>query len=606
MLRMKTALVTAGMVVTVLLLLPLFCIAADIRFSASVDRDEVPLGQSLQLNLQIEGSTGIPAPELPEIDGFQVHYLGPSTMMSIVNGRMSSSVTHMYRLMPLKTGVFTIGPIHFEYKGDAYTSNSLKVQVVDNTASPSATKRRPHRGTVNLSDRVFLTIEIPKSHLYVNESIPLSIKLYMNSSTLRNIEYPEFRADWFSADDFGKPAQYQESRIGVLYDVLEFRTHIFPTRSGEFMLGPAKLKANLVTKTSRRPSSMFDDFFSRNAFEDFFGGQAVQPIELTSKQASVEVLPFPDTGRPEGFKGAVGNFDLTVSALPEAVKAGDPVTVRMTITGTGNFTSVTAPDLKPDDRFKVYDPQVSASGGDKIFEQVIIPLKDSVRDVPDITFSFLDPATGQYRTIVKKGVALKVEAPEKSEDVMILGPAASGDSTMPREQLGRDIIFLKEHPGRLKPRGAYLYNNSYFIGYHAAVLLILLFLLRYRKRKDRLSNDIGYARRLAAPRKARASMRRAERCLKDNDADAFYDTVFRTLREYLGDRFHVPSGGITADAVSELLKEKGIDHNVMQDVKELFHECDMARYAPAALSNDGMAETLQKVRQVIDHMEKQR
>ena len=69
--------------------------AKEINFQASIDRDVIYLGQSAQLQLQFQGSTDIPAPDIPAIDGFQARYAGPSTMMSIVNGRMSSSVTHI-------------------------------------------------------------------------------------------------------------------------------------------------------------------------------------------------------------------------------------------------------------------------------------------------------------------------------------------------------------------------------------------------------------------------------------------------------------------------------------------------------------------------------
>ncbi|MBC8498930.1 MAG: hypothetical protein H8D39_00155, partial [Candidatus Atribacteria bacterium] len=60
------------------------CFAEDINFEVSVDRTNVSLGKSLRLNLVFEGTQDISAPELPTIDGFDWHYLGPSTSMSVV------------------------------------------------------------------------------------------------------------------------------------------------------------------------------------------------------------------------------------------------------------------------------------------------------------------------------------------------------------------------------------------------------------------------------------------------------------------------------------------------------------------------------------------
>jgi len=65
------------------------CFAKDINFEVTVDRNKTSLGSSLQLALRFNNAQDIPAPDLPSIDGFQVRYLGPSTMMSFVNGKVS-------------------------------------------------------------------------------------------------------------------------------------------------------------------------------------------------------------------------------------------------------------------------------------------------------------------------------------------------------------------------------------------------------------------------------------------------------------------------------------------------------------------------------------
>ena len=96
------------------------CFAKDIRFEASVDRNKVSLGSAITLNLTFYGTRGMPAPKLSEIDGFQSQYKGPSTRMSMVNGKISSSITHIYTLIPMRVGKFRIGHLSFKHKKKSY------------------------------------------------------------------------------------------------------------------------------------------------------------------------------------------------------------------------------------------------------------------------------------------------------------------------------------------------------------------------------------------------------------------------------------------------------------------------------------------------------
>ena len=106
-----------------------------------------------------------------------------------------------------------------------------------------------------LEDRVFLIMQVDKKKAYVNEIIPVTIKLYINRLTIRDIQFPELLHEGFSVDTFDKPNQYREALGGVGYDVIEFNTNIFATRPGELSLGPATLRCNLlIKKTSRRRS----------------------------------------------------------------------------------------------------------------------------------------------------------------------------------------------------------------------------------------------------------------------------------------------------------------------------------------------------------------
>ena len=115
-----------------ILLLMLACVsfAEDISVSASVDKKIIPLRDALTLVVQIQGTQSARAPELPRISGVEVQYVGPSTQVSVVNGKSSVSVAHRYSLMAFRTGEYTIPSLSVEYKYKTYKTEPIKIKVV--------------------------------------------------------------------------------------------------------------------------------------------------------------------------------------------------------------------------------------------------------------------------------------------------------------------------------------------------------------------------------------------------------------------------------------------------------------------------------------------
>ena len=56
------------------------------------------------LYLTFIGSQDAPQPDISPVDGIKITYVGPATKMSIVNGKVSQSITHTYLVIPKKGG----------------------------------------------------------------------------------------------------------------------------------------------------------------------------------------------------------------------------------------------------------------------------------------------------------------------------------------------------------------------------------------------------------------------------------------------------------------------------------------------------------------------
>lgn len=581
--------------------------AKELNFEASVNRNKVPLGSSLQLALAFNGTQDMPALDAPVIDGFTVRYLGPSTMMSIVNGKVSASITHNYMLLPTKAGVFKIGPFKFEHNQDSYISNQISVEVLPaNAQSPadSDTQLKPEIG--DLSERIFVTIQAGKNRAYVNEIIPVKLKLYVNRLDVRDIQYPEFNHEGFSVGAFAKPNQYQEVRNGLNFDVLEFNTSVFGLRPGEFNLSLTQLKCNLIVRKQAKNSQAFGANSAADIFDNFFGRNEAYPLNLKSKDIAFTIVSLPEENKPADFSGSLGNFNLEVTAAPLEVKVGDPITLTMTVNGEGNLNTVSAPKLKSEEGFKIYAPQVKQEANQKRFEQIIMPMNAQVKEVPLISLSFFDQSTNQYKTINQGPFPIKIIESAKEESKLVENKQVFIVSNIKEEKLGRDIIYIKDNPGNLEKKGQYLYKNKIFLGFQAALLLIYLLLAIISAKKQRLKTDLRYARGLLAPKKAQSGIRQAKNYLLKAEAKKFYDTLFTTLQEYLGDRFHLSSKGITISVIDEYLRKAGVEEEILTKLNDIFRECDMVRYAFKELTPENMQDALSKLEKVIDYLQRKK
>jgi len=581
-------------------------LAKDVNFEATIDRNKAGLGQSLQLGLTFDGSQNMPVPELPAIEGFQARYLGPSTRMSIINGQTSSSVTYVYTLLPTKVGTFKVGPFKFEHNGDTYNSNTIQVEVLETLAPPeNQTFPEGPLPAKDLNDRIFLTLQIKKDKVYLNELIPVTIKLCVNKLGVRDIQFPQFNHDGFSVGEFGTPRQYQEVVEGINYEVIEFENMIFGLKPGEFKLGPATLQCNLIVrKQANRQASSFDDFFNADVFDNFFAGYQAYPINLKSADMPITVLPLSAENKPAGFSGALGVFDFQASVSPAQVKVGDPVTLKAAVRGQGNFSTVNLPGASFGSDFKVYEPQIKQDKDAKTFDTVLIPLNASVKEIPALSFTFFNTRTGFYETITRGPFPLKIIKPEKEEEMKITEGRQLARAPIKEEKLGRDIIYIKDNPGQLRKKGEYLYKNKIFWGFQVVPLLFYLWMALAQARRRKLATDVKYARQFLAPRKAKAGILRAKGLLDKGSVGDFYDTLFDVLQEYLGNKFHLPSKGITISIIDEQLKHKGIPEEILVKLRNIFFECDMVRYAASQLVEENMRNSLKSLEEVIDYLQR--
>jgi hypothetical protein len=600
--------------------------AADVQVQAMVSRRQVPLNGRLELTLQIEGTQDARAPEL-SLGEFDAQYVGPSTQISIINGRMSASVAHRYLLTPRREGTVTIEPIRVEVEGRTFQTQPIEVEVLPPASvtsqgglgggAPAVVEPEP----LELGEALQLVVAPERTRAYLNQAIPIRLQLVITGVGVRDIRMPTLQAEGFLVKPMGEPRQSDMVVGGQPATLLEFDTVAVPLKTGALSLGPASLECRVVQPQParrRRGVDPFEEFFGGGPlFDGFFGGTQLVPVRVRAEPVSIEVLPLPEEGKPATFAGAVGAFTMELTAVPREVAAGEPVTLTMTVRGTGNVESVASPTLSGDlTQWKVYDPQPRAPNQpgrammgqtgltDKTFEQVLIPLDPSVREIPQAQFSFFNPGSALYETLTQGPLPIHVKPAPVQAPVTVVTPPMPAMAPGEPDVLGRDIVYIKETMG---PAGSsrWRWHRSAWWWWLAVSPLGLLGVSEAaRRRWERRRRDPSLARASGALKRAIAGCQRARQLAASGKGSDGYAELFKTLQRYVGDRFALPHDGLTKLEMEPHLRRRGAPDDILRGVGELCDRCDAARFAPQSLASAQVEAAIQQAEAVLKALER--
>ena len=200
--------------IALLILASGIAVAQDGRFTTSVDRTQVTMGEQFEISFTMEGTAAAKNFRPPAFTDF-LPLSGPnqSTNMQFINGAMSSSVAYSYVLQPRAEGKFTIGPASIEYNG-----KELKTLPITITVSKASARSKPQPGRQRsesqdigqqIGDNLFLKVALDKSRAYQGEQITATYKIYtaVNVVNYNFSKVPSLTGFW--SEDLEMPKQIQ-------------------------------------------------------------------------------------------------------------------------------------------------------------------------------------------------------------------------------------------------------------------------------------------------------------------------------------------------------------------------------------------------------------
>ncbi len=562
--------------------MPSMLLAAS--FTATLDRSTMTLGESVTLSLTFTGGQPQTPPTPLAIPNLQIDYLGPSSQFTVINGQVSSTVTHNFTMTPRQPGDYTIPSLTAEVGSEKLHSEPLSLKVLKPGAPPP-------EAISSGSQLAFVKLVLPKKQLYFGELTTAELQLYLRSEVrgIDQFQLAAFQAEGFNVGKLVQGSRRQAQIANAVYTVIPVLTSLKPVKTGALTVGPVTVSVVLEVASANRRRGGFNPFEDWPGFSGF-GNTEQKQLSLATDQETVQVLPLPGENVPPGFNGAVGSFTMTASAGPTNLTAGDPITLHVRISGRGALDSLALPDQSGWRDFKTYPPTTKVETtdnlglqGTKTFEQVVVPQSPDIQALPAVSFSFFDPEQKSYRTLTQPAVALVVRPAGAAPAPTVAAVARSATDNPPPTQ---DIVHIKPRLGAVAQIAPPLVKQSWFLALQAVPLLAWLSAVVWRRRADQLANNPRLRRRRQVAQIIRQGLLELRQHAAANQSDDFFATLVRLLQEQLGERLDLPASAITEAIIEEHLGPRGVPETTLASVRELFQTCNLARYAPIKSSQE--------------------
>ena len=585
--------------------------AKEVKVVISVDKNKVEIGSHIRLTVGVEGAFDTDIPKLSMPESFSLMF-GPSvsTQTTIINNRVKVFRGFMYGFSPREKGRFEIGPVTLDYKGRTYTSNSISIEVVARTPFESIIDEKSDTSgqRVDINKMVFVELKTDKQEAYIYEEIIQSFKLYFQKGLpIDDLDYVAASTKNFLAEKLGEERRYEEVRDGILYNVIELRTALFPLVSGIIKIPSASFKCNIIIRQQRNRGSLFDEFMG--------GGGRRYPVERSTEPVKMTIKPLPVVGKPEGFTGAVGKYTMDVLAKPTKLKVGDPITLTINIRGEGNIQTIGEPLLAPEGMkdFKAYnfEAKVTITGrgrgikGEKLFNKVIEPQSEDSGVIPGISFSYFDPELEKYKTITHAPIPIEVEHSEIEIPIHLSVEGAE----MTKGQvkiLTKDILPIMSDLYSFENQRSAIYKSPFILAIVFIIpILIVVACIYVQRQRELLHSDVGYARKKRAMAHAQQHLSNARELLQLDNPSEFYAALAKTILKHIADKLNVTPAAVTSDNIYDILEKRGVSDDVIKELRQCLESCDYGRFSSGHLSKEQMESTLDTTEQVIMHLEKQ-
>ncbi|HRD38245.1 MAG TPA: BatD family protein [Bacteroidia bacterium] len=582
--------------------LALFVFACAFSFAQKIEvqvsSSRVQVGVPFQIAFTVNSTPSTYTP--PDFKDFDI-YSGPnqSQSMQYINGNMSQSFSISFLIAAKREGKITIGPMTMLVGGQNIKSAPLTIEASKGAASAGNRQQQGNTGggddggvsTKVSGEDVFLRTTVSKTKCYLGEQVTVTQKVYsrLDLRGFQNVKFPSYNGFWSQTQENTGNIQLQIENVdGVNYYVGEFsRTYVFPQRTGQLTIDPTELECVVRKQSSKKPRNIFEQFFGTGGYEDV-------AVKVKSKPIVINVQALPEENKPNGFLGGVGSFSYKAEASKSNIKANDAFNLKITISGKGNVKLIEPPKLNLPESFEIYEPKITENisnaggvSGSKTYNYLIIPREAGEFTIGGLDFSYFDAEKKKYVTIPSAEMKITVTPGDGKGDA-----AAKVFDHLKHEvkETENDIRYIKKGDLLLARNESEFFNSTTHILLMVLPLLLFAGGMSYRSYYLKRNSDVVAVKGRKAAAVAKKQLVNAEKQMKQNNKELFYTEVINAINHYLGNKFNIAVADLSKENIGKELNQRMIKPDLQNKLFDTINVCEMAKYAPGAVSGD-----LQKV-----------
>ena len=575
----------------ILLLFTFQGLMAQVQFEARVSKNTLGVNERLRIDfiMNVDGDNF----EQPSFDGFRI-VAGPSQQISQswVNGRSSFQKIYSYILQPAQKGNLTIKQAAIEFNGQKYKTTPQKI-VVTNAVAEERDPNDPRPQGGSGSETLNLVAEISKTNPYLNEPITVVYKLYFNNINVtgfKELGKPKYNDFWNQNIEIKQLAIEEGSYRGQrCYFVVLKKTILYPQKSGKLTIEPLSLDIGVQLPTNRR------DMFGQMILSE--GNKVVSAGAKT-----INVRALPEAGKPEGFTGAVGKFNFTVTPSKTTLKNGESLDLVVSAAGSGNMKLFTLPKPVVPNALEMYDPvhdekvttSLSGMSGKISDKYTIIPQYKGKYVIKPMQFSYFDLGSGSYKTINSQEITVDVlDGPMQAE-----ATASAAKNVITKTE---QFKYIKLKTNLVSMAKNDFYGSNLYYGLLLAPFLLLPIIVLAKKKKEAIDSDVTGNRIKMNNKLAKKYLSEAKKQL--NNKEPFSIALEKAMHNFLKAKLHIETSEMSKDNIRELLLSRNANPETVQSFINLTENCEFARYAPA--SSASIQQDFDKAVLIISELEKQ-
>ena len=551
----------------------------------------VPVGGTLELTVAVSGST-VGDPTLSGLRNFDVVGTSSGSSIQIVNGSIAVSHTYSYQLVANRPGSNDVTAV-VRTDGGRANSNTIHLSVLaagaatPNRAQPPAAPPdltgKPTTGGAAGAKPIFMRAVVRPESAVVGGLVIVEYYIYirddLNPQHFQLSEQPQFTGFVTRELISSNTLTFATQRIGAVnyHTALVRRWALFPVAAGPAQIGSLGLVLE-VPRAGRRHGLGWDPF---GDLDSFFGGR--QQIEVKSEPVGITVAPVPTAGRPSDWNGAVGNWRITTSLDRTEAPVGEPVELRISVSGAGNADALQRPPLALGEGLRIYSesdksnlvPGVDDLSGEHTFSVMLIATAPGEYTVPAIRLPFYDPEQRAYRVVETGVLSFKATGQASANQPRSLG-VVSRESV---ELRGRDLRYSRGDRGSLRRRAAPLVASPILWVALGLWPLAVFGVVLYQARLGRLRSDRGTWRSRRATKEARRRLAQLKALIRQGDAIPFFSELHRAVLNFVADKLDAAAPGLSPEELSTLLRSRGVSDEAIAELFALWRAADEVRFA---------------------------